>query len=116
VQPVVPLYPRGPRSGPGYSVRVHQRLIGPIRPSRGHVPISPSSTYTRCLRCAYLHMPRQPATGSELSLMPFHNMSSSETKRNSLVAYTQYFAEDTGFNFSVIRTQVLNANTWHHEE
>ena len=37
-----PLYPRGPRSGPGYSVPVHQHLIGPIRPTRGHTPTSPS--------------------------------------------------------------------------
>jgi hypothetical protein len=37
-----PLYPRGQRSGPGYSVPVHQHLFGPIRPTRGHIPISPS--------------------------------------------------------------------------
>jgi hypothetical protein len=37
-----PLYPRGPRSGPGYSVPVHPHLIGPIRPTRGHIPTSPS--------------------------------------------------------------------------
>jgi hypothetical protein len=38
---LLPLYPRGPRSGPGYAVPVHQHLIGPIRPTRGHIPISP---------------------------------------------------------------------------
>jgi hypothetical protein len=38
-----PLYPRGPRSGPGYAVPVHHHLIGPIRPTRGHISISPSS-------------------------------------------------------------------------
>jgi hypothetical protein len=37
----VPLYPRGPRSGPGYVVSVHPRLIGPIRPTPGHILISP---------------------------------------------------------------------------
>jgi len=37
-----PLYPRGPRSGPGYSVPVHPHLFGPIRPTRGHNPTSPS--------------------------------------------------------------------------
>jgi hypothetical protein len=36
------LYPRGPRSGPGYAVPVHHHLIGPIRPTRGHIPISPT--------------------------------------------------------------------------
>ena len=37
-----PLYPRGPRSGPGYAVPVHLHLIGPIRPTRGHIPTSPT--------------------------------------------------------------------------
>jgi len=34
-------YPRGPRSQPGYSVPVGHHLIGPIRPTRGHIAISP---------------------------------------------------------------------------
>ena len=34
-------YPRGPRSGPGCSVPVRHHLIGPIRPTRGHIAISP---------------------------------------------------------------------------
>jgi hypothetical protein len=38
----LPLYPRGPRSGPGYAVPVHPHLRGPIRPTRGHIPTSPS--------------------------------------------------------------------------
>ena len=33
--------PRGPRSGPGYAAPVHQRLTGPIRPTRGHIATSP---------------------------------------------------------------------------
>src|SRR6266853_4423197 len=37
----IPLYPRGPRSGPGYAVPVHHHLVGPIRPTRGHIPTSP---------------------------------------------------------------------------
>ena len=41
-------------------------------------------------------MPRRPTTGSELSLMLFRNMSSSETTGNSSAAYTQYFAEHIG--------------------
>ena len=52
--------------------------------------------YTRCHRCAYSHRPRQPTTGSELSLMLFHNMSSSETTGNSSVALTQCFTENSG--------------------
>ena len=35
-------YPRGPRSGPGCSVPVRHHLIGPIRPTRRHIAISPS--------------------------------------------------------------------------
>jgi len=38
---LLPLYPRGPRSDPGSSVPVHPRLIGPIRPTRRHISISP---------------------------------------------------------------------------
>ena len=41
-------------------------------------------------------MPRRPTTGSELSLMVFRNMSSSETTGNSSAALTQCFTEDTG--------------------
>jgi len=35
--------PQGPRSGPGYSVPVHQHLIDPIRPAHRHILISPLS-------------------------------------------------------------------------
>ena len=38
---LLPLCPRGPRSGPGSSVPVHPRLIGPIRPTRRRIPTSP---------------------------------------------------------------------------
>ena len=37
----LPHRPRGPRSGPGCSVPVRHHLIGPIRPTRGRIPISP---------------------------------------------------------------------------
>ena len=42
VRAVQPLYPRGPRSGPGYVVPIHPHLIGPIRPSCRHIPTSPT--------------------------------------------------------------------------
>jgi len=49
-----PLYPRGPRSGPGYAVPVHHHLIGPIRPTRGHIPTSPpSGLYAMPLLCLF---------------------------------------------------------------
>jgi hypothetical protein len=41
VRAVRPLYPRGPRSGPGYSVPAHPHLIDPIRPTRRHNLTSP---------------------------------------------------------------------------
>ena len=41
VQRLLPLYPRDPRSGPGYVVPVHHRLTGPMRPTPRHSPISP---------------------------------------------------------------------------
>jgi hypothetical protein len=40
IQAATPLYPRGPRSGPGYAVPIHQHLCGPIRPTRRHSAIS----------------------------------------------------------------------------
>jgi hypothetical protein len=40
---VILLRPRGPRSGPGCSVPVRHHLIGPIRPTRRHIAISPHS-------------------------------------------------------------------------
>ena len=40
IQAAPPLYPRGPRSGPGYSVPIHHHLSGPIRPTPRHSTIS----------------------------------------------------------------------------
>lgn len=92
----LPLYPRGPRSGPGYAVPVHLHLTGPICPNGGTSRFHRLAAYTRCLRCACSSMPRRPTTGSGLSSMLSHNMSSSTTTGNSSVAYTQYFTEDIG--------------------
>src|SRR3989442_13278822 len=38
----LPLYPRGPRSGPGYVVPVRPRLFDPIRPRCRHTWTSPT--------------------------------------------------------------------------
>src|SRR5260370_1398606 len=59
------------------------------------------AAYARCHRCAYSHRPRQPTAGSELSLMLFHNMSSSETTGNSSAALTQYFTENSGLQLGI---------------
>ena len=54
VRAVQPLYPRGPRSGPGYAVPVHPRLAGPIRPTRGPLPTSPPrGLYERPSLCLF---------------------------------------------------------------
>ena len=49
------LYPRDPRSGPGYSVPVHPHLTGPMRPTRRNSSISPQSgLYALPLLCVQL--------------------------------------------------------------
>jgi len=57
-----PLYPRGPRSGPGYAVPVHPHLTGPIRPTRRPIPTSPQrglyEISSLCLTCTGLGDPR----------------------------------------------------------
>src|SRR5262249_16947953 len=55
----LPLYPRGPRSGLGCVVPVHPRLLGPIRPTRGHIAISPHrGLYAMSTLCHGLGDPR----------------------------------------------------------
>jgi len=63
-----PLYPRGPRSGPGYSVPVHPHLIDPIRPTRRHISISPTRLIRDALAVRHTSTPRRPTSGSVLSL------------------------------------------------
>ena len=46
-------------------------------------------------------MPRRPTTGSELSLMLFRSMSSSETTGNFSAAYTQCFTENAGLQLQL---------------
>ena len=69
VQAALPLYPRGPRSGPGYVVPVHHHLTGPMRPTSA---------------------PKRPASGSVLSLAFFLDMSSSRTTGSSPAVSTQF--------------------------
>jgi hypothetical protein len=66
---LLPLYPRGPRSSPGYVVPVHHRLTDPIRPTRRHIPTSSlGDLYEMPSLCASTTTPRQPTSGSVLSL------------------------------------------------
>ena len=48
------LYPRGPRSGPGYVVPVHPHLTDPMRPTPRHISTSPlCDLYEMPSLCAY---------------------------------------------------------------
>ena len=94
--------PQGPSLRSGLCCPGPSSLNRPHPPhSRAHPDFTVLSAYTRCLRCAYSHMPRRPATGSELSLMLFHNMSPSETPGNFSAAYTQYFTENAGLQLRI---------------
>jgi hypothetical protein len=75
--------------------------LAPSAPLAGTSRFHRLSAYTRCLRCAYLHMPKQPTTGSELSLMLFRSMSPSGTTGNSSAALIQYLTEDAGLQLQV---------------
>ncbi len=86
VRAVMPLYPRGPRFGPGCVVLIHHRLCGPIRPSRGRSALSPlwliraalavpaglgGLRDVPCFRCSFLlGMPSSPTPGTSLMTSP----------------------------------------------
>src|ERR1035438_4492127 len=59
------------------------------------LPVDPSNSFAYASGLTP-RAARRPTTGSELSLMLFHNMSSSETTGNSSVALTQCFTENSG--------------------
>jgi hypothetical protein len=83
------LYPRGPRSGPGYAVPIRHRLLGPIRPTCRHIEISPhcglypmpslgvhrlGPQVVPCFRCRFLlDMPssRSPESSSVILSQPY---------------------------------------------
>jgi hypothetical protein len=93
VRAVPPLYPRGPRSGPGSSVSVHPHLIDPIRPTRKHSSTSPLAAYTRCLRCASAHELRRLGDPRVVPCFRWQlcvGMSSSGIPGSSLAACAQY--------------------------
>jgi hypothetical protein len=91
-----PLYPRGPRSD-----RVMLSRSSPLnRPHASHSSAHPDFASSRFIRDALAvpnnTRPRQPTSGSELSLMVFRNMSPSETPGNFPVALTQCFTGNSG--------------------
>jgi hypothetical protein len=73
----------------------------PSAPLAGTSRLHRLAAYKRCLRCADSRMPRRPTTGSELSLMLFHSMSSSETTGNFSAASTQCFTENAGLQLQL---------------
>ena len=79
--------PRGPRSSPGYSVPNRHHLFGPIRPTRGHIAISP-------------HVVRQRLSDPRVVLgfrYPFRpNMPPSLTPGSSIVVSVQNTDVDIG--------------------
>src|ERR1017187_9429674 len=66
-------YPRGPRSGPGCSVPVRHHLIGPIRPTRGHIAISPhGGLYAMPSLCGSALLLGDPRVGLVSRVTPVH--------------------------------------------
>src|SRR5262252_369046 len=97
------LRPRGPRSGPGYSVPVRHHLIDPIRPSRRHTAISPHgglyAVPSLCgehlgdprevpgFRCPFFpDMPSSTTPGSSTSSVPDSDVDIGLRRRNSVSA------------------------------
>ena len=82
--------PQGSSLRPGYSVPALSAYLTPCAPLAGASRLHRLAVYTRCPRCAENDpRPRQPTSGSELSLMLCRNMSSSVTAGNSLAALAQ---------------------------
>jgi hypothetical protein len=81
-------YPRGPRSGQGYIVPVHQHLLTSSEPLMDTPRFPGRAGYTKSRCCA--GAPRLPTSGSELSLLILVSMLPSSTTENSPVAYTQF--------------------------
>ncbi len=94
---LLPLYPRGPRSSPGYSVLVHPHLLAPCAPLAGTSRLRRRAVYTRCLRCA--SYPRRLGDPRVVPCFRWTfciDMSPSETPRSSSTACTQFYVDDAG--------------------
>ena len=68
VQAAVAALPQGPSLRSGYSVPAHPHLLGPIRPTRKHISISPTRLIRGVLAVRRVSTPRRPTSGSVLSL------------------------------------------------
>ena len=89
--------PQGPSLRSGLCCPDPSTLNRPHPPQlQAHSDFAVSRFIRNAIAVHAWNMPRQPTTGSELSLMLFGNMSSSETTGNSPAANAQYFTEDVG--------------------
>jgi len=81
------LYPRGPRSGAGYSVPHPHHLIGPIRPTCRHIEISPHSGLYPMPSLGQIRLGPQVVPCFRCLFLP--GMPSSTTPASSSVILTQ---------------------------
>ena len=94
--------PQGPSLRSGLCCPDPSTLNRPHPPRlQAHSDFAVSRFIRNAIAVHALNMPRQPITGSELSLMLFCNMSSSETTGNSPVANAQYFTGDAGLQLHI---------------
>ena len=108
VRAVGPLYPRGPRSGPGYVVPVHPHLFGPIRPARRPGAISPHrGLYAPPSLCWH------PASLGRRRVVPSFrgqfllSMSSCSSPESPSLAPTQSFSNGFAFTCLSLRLDTL---------
>ena len=93
-EPPWPLYPRGPRSGPGYSVPIHPHLFDPIRPTGRPIRTSPSCGLypisSLCIAVPPMRRLGDPPLVPCFPWLSFIGMPSSETTGSSSLAFTQF--------------------------
>ncbi len=90
----LPLYPRGPRSGPGYVVPIHPHLIGPIRPTRRHIQTSPSRLIPDALAVPIRIGLGDPRLVPCFRCLLLLDMPPSATTGSPSAALTQFFTDD----------------------
>jgi hypothetical protein len=91
------LYPRGPRSGPGYAVPVHHHLPGPIRPTHRHSTTSPhSGLYALPSLCARLRRLGDPRVVPCFRWHPFSTCRPPGPREAQRLHIPSSFAADAG--------------------
>jgi hypothetical protein len=91
------LYPRGPRSGPGYAVPVHPHLTGPIRPTPRHSPTSPPcGLYALPSLCAQLRRLGDPRVVPCFRWHPFSTCRPPGSREAQRLPIPSSFTADAG--------------------